>query len=75
VRVLQDLQRWYTFEMDVIDIDLDTTTRDEYGLLIPVVLIEGKEPLAAPISQGDLERGVADLPRRRGGFLNLFRRS
>jgi glutaredoxin len=41
--VLDDVRRERPFDLDVIDVDSDATLREQYGLEVPVIAIDGRK--------------------------------
>jgi hypothetical protein len=61
---LARLQGRYPHELELVDISQDPLLLQEYGLRIPVLLIDGRE-YEAPLDASDIERALAHAARAR----------
>ncbi|GAC1445807.1 MAG: glutaredoxin family protein [Chloroflexota bacterium] len=56
--LLQSLQSKYGFRLEEVDIRSDASLFRRYDIRIPVIEIDGKEALSAPVHERDLRRAV-----------------
>jgi glutaredoxin len=61
--LLDRLMRRYTFTLQDIDITTDPALFRMYDILIPVIVVDGKHRLEAPISEQDVRRLLDDGDR------------
>jgi glutaredoxin len=67
-QILTGLRREFEFTLDRVDISADPNLMQKYGALIPVVVVDEKKVLTAPIHVADL---YAALGGRHPGFPRL----
>jgi glutaredoxin len=62
-QILQGLRRDFEFSVEKVDISADPTLLKQYGAKIPVVVIDQRKVLAAPIHVADLRAALRERPR------------
>ncbi|MET3727194.1 glutaredoxin [Fictibacillus halophilus] len=60
-KLLQKLQQEISFSIESIDIYQDDLLLEKYGLMIPVVEIEGKEIDYGMISEGKVKKALTNF--------------
>lgn len=70
LRIAQQVQTDVPFVLTQIKIDGDARLLEQYGMRVPVVLINGQEIFAGKVTEGDFRRAIAE----RVGKKNPIRR-
>jgi len=73
LRIAQQVQTDAPFVLTQIKIDGDARLLEQYGMRVPVVVINGQEIFAGKVTEGEFRRAIQQASRKSGILFHLKR--